>query len=158
MRKFVSFNVAPRYSGGSPAGVDEETALRVAAEEKESIRFVLEGCEGPEAKSRAERLGLRGIVEQRTEKGSGKKEGWEVLDLCTGERFFRLSHAALRKLGWVEYRELPKSKQKLIDDNPPTDIEDPKRGWYQFTEPRFGGSWDWGFTPYRPEPIKENAA
>lgn len=79
------FNVAPVYSGGSPAQVDEQTTLKVAKDEQEGYERHIEGAYGPQAKQDAEKRGLSGIVEQRFEKSSG----WYVLDLITGERSYR---------------------------------------------------------------------
>ena len=62
------YNVAPRYTAGSPAIVDARTAERVAAQEKNAIVSILESYEGERAAERARRLGLRGIVECRTER------------------------------------------------------------------------------------------
>ena len=148
--KHVSFSVAPRYTPGSPAQVDELTARRVAEEERQSLAFLLEGCEGPDAKTRAERLGLRGISEQRMETGAGKKQGWRVLDLCTGETFFRLCAEALRKLGWVHYADLVGGRQAQVDKNPPTDIEDHRKGWYKFQP------WEREILLYRPEKVEND--
>jgi hypothetical protein len=56
------WNVVPRYTAGSPAAVDPETAERVAKEERAAYERVLTGAYGEEEKRRAERLGLEGIV------------------------------------------------------------------------------------------------
>jgi hypothetical protein len=61
----ISYNVAPRYSAGSPAAVDHDTALRVAADELAAYTRAIEGAYGEEACTRATALGLSGIVEQR---------------------------------------------------------------------------------------------
>lgn len=78
----VGFSVYPRYSGGSPAGVDMETAIRVALREQDEYESILYGEEGLEAQNRAKRLGLAHIVEVRRE----LPKAWDVLDLITGER------------------------------------------------------------------------
>ncbi len=150
------YNVAPRYTPGSPALVPERIAMRVAEEEKLAIKDVLDGFHGSERQKRAQNLGLRGIVESRICRGSGKKLGWEVVDLCTGERFFRLSSEALDKLGWREYRELKVWEQKLVDEQPPLDIQNPHRAWYRFAPKRRDMSeWPgWTITVYRPEPLE----
>lgn len=81
--KIVTYHVAPRYSGGSPAMVDYDTAARVAMEE---LRAYAEALEGPRAeRERAERLGIAGIVESHLE----SPQGWNVGDLLTGETSFR---------------------------------------------------------------------
>jgi len=122
--------VAPRYTAGSPALVDATIALRVAVEEVSAIETALEGFWGEAQKARAERLGLRGIVECKRERGSGKKHGWDVVDLCTGERFFRLTQEALRKSGWRSYYDLTSWEQELATAAA-TSIEDPKSGFYK---------------------------
>lgn len=137
--------VAPRYTPGSPALVDMTTALRVAAEEAEAIQAALDGAWGEEQKARAERLGLRGIAEDKREQGSGKKHGWDVLDLCTGERFFRLTTEALRKHGWRSYHDLEQWEQRLVDASPPPDLEDRTKGYYKLVPdgqlPGFGAGY-----------------
>lgn len=80
------YQVAPRYTPGSPAQVDEQTARRVAAEESSSFTHYLEGVYGEEAKVEAEALGLGGIVEHVTQHA-----GHAVVDdLITGKRYRRL--------------------------------------------------------------------
>lgn len=92
------FNVAPRYTPGSPAMVDERTARRVAQEEQNGYDQVLTGIYGEEEVRRAKKLGLAGIVEQRIERTSRKL--WQVEDLITGEKFERLfpTHSVSRYL------------------------------------------------------------
>ena len=124
------FNVAPRYTPGSPALIDEATARRAANAEKEFIEHALSGAWGEEQKARAARLGLRGIVEYRVEQGSGKKLGWDVLDLCTGERFFRLANEALVKLGYKRFEDLPWWAQQAVEKNPPAVEEYKTRAWF----------------------------
>jgi hypothetical protein len=79
------FNVAPRYTCGSPAMVSAAIALRVADEEKEGYAVTLEGVYGPEAKALAERAGLRRIAEAVIEKA----DCWLVHDLITQEDYIR---------------------------------------------------------------------
>jgi hypothetical protein len=86
-RKRIHFNVAPRYTPGSPAQVPIRTAVMVALEERQAIKHNLDGIYGEERRKKAEELGLKGIVEARRE--GPKKRGWDVLDLITGERFDR---------------------------------------------------------------------
>lgn len=121
------FHVAPRYTPGSPAQVDESIALKVAEEEKHFIEHALEGTWGEANKVRAEQLGLRGIVEARTE----RRDHWEVLDLCTGERFKRHFPDKIRKMGFQAYDNLANWEKKLIDENPPKDIPDHKKASYR---------------------------
>lgn len=149
------YNVAPRYTPGSPALVDEATARRVASEEQDALHYILQGFEGPDAKRRAQHLGLRGVAEARRERGSGKKQGWEIEDLCTGERFFRLCAESLRKLGWREYNDLTQWERALVDKDPPLDVEDYRKAHYKLA-PDMGpaGLPGWKITVYRPSTIE----
>lgn len=151
----IYFTVAPRYTCGSPAMVRQEIAERVALEEKRAYEHVLEGLEGEARKAKAERLGLRGIAECKWEKGAGKKHGWEVEDLCTGERLFRLTPEALHKLGWKRYDELDNWERRLVDGDPPKDVPDPKNAFYKLTADRHSGIVGFGHgyrvEVYRPE-------
>lgn len=79
------WNVAPRYTCGSPASVSEVLALRVADEEKAAYAAHLEGVYGPDAKADAERRGLRRIAEVVIERA----DCWIVHDLLTQERYIR---------------------------------------------------------------------
>ena len=83
-RKRGSFNVAPRYTAGSPAMVDEATARRVAIQEKDAIEGVLEGVWGEGSQKLAEELGLDLISFEMVE----RPKGWEVYDLITGKEYF----------------------------------------------------------------------
>ena len=157
MHSAKHYNVAPRYTPGSPALVPERIAMRVAEEEKRAIKDVLDGFEGPQRQKRAQNLGLRGIVEARICRGSGKKLGWEVVDLCTGEHFFRLASEALAKLGWRKYRELKTWEQKLVDQEPPLDIQDPHRAWYRLAPKMTDDMPGWKATVYRPEALESSA-
>ena len=69
-RTRVWFNVAPRYTPGSPAMVGMELALHVADAERAALRYE----DGPTSVS--------GIVECCRE----TRKGWDTLDLVTGER------------------------------------------------------------------------
>ena len=149
------FTVAPRYTCGSPALVSHEIAHRVAKEEKSSYEYILEGLEGEERKERAKRLGLRGIAEWKCERGRGKKHGWEVKDLITGEVLFRHTPEALHALGWKRYDELDTWERRLVDADLPTDIADPKVAFYKLIPERSGGVVGFGHgyavEVYRPE-------
>jgi hypothetical protein len=84
--KSLHWYLAPRYCAGSPSAVwNEALARRIVRDEKESYEHTLEGVYGPQQQERAQQLGLSGIVEERTE----YKNGWKVLDLITGRRFYR---------------------------------------------------------------------
>jgi hypothetical protein len=95
MRRYSSYSVSPRYTPGSPAQVDERTALRVAEEERRSYEHYLEGVYGEDNKTMAETKGLRGVVELLSEKG----KGWDVLDVCLGEEFRRPFHVKVKVQG-----------------------------------------------------------
>jgi hypothetical protein len=82
-RKSPQYHVAPRYTPGSPALVDEPTALQVAAEECSSYEYHLQGRHGELEQLRAQQLGLANIVEKRIE----VRDGWAVEDLITQETF-----------------------------------------------------------------------
>jgi hypothetical protein len=153
------YHVEPRYTAGSGAMVPEAIARRVAAGEKSAVEYVLKGYEGEKAQALAERLGLRGIAEERIETGSGKSHGWKVHDLCTGERFFRLCREALLRLGWRQYPDLAGWERELVDRDPPAGFDDCKRdyrqAYYKFQAPMHAGlPVGWQITVYRPEPLE----
>lgn len=103
----VSFyQVAPRYSGGSPAMVTESVALRVMADETFARNAALEGVFGEEERRRAQTLGLSGIVERLTD----RDEGWDVEDLLTGEQSYRPSQWSLRQQEAREREALRRSR------------------------------------------------
>jgi hypothetical protein len=80
------YNVAPRWSSGSPAMVDRRTAIGVAGDEQSSHSHALQGFYGEDKQRAAQAPGaLSGIVEHRHESG----RGWFVRDLLTGEYFYR---------------------------------------------------------------------
>lgn len=82
--KHSHYNVAPRYTCGSPAMVPERIARHVAQEEFSSYWRAAEWTDDPDH-ARAKDLGVAGIVEHRTERANG----WEVLDLITDAVTFR---------------------------------------------------------------------
>jgi len=84
-RRNPHYNVAPRYTAGSPALVREEIALRVAQDEEGGHQHANVGRYGQEKQVTSKEIGLSGIVELRAE----TKKGWDVLDVITGERFIR---------------------------------------------------------------------
>lgn len=88
MRQLL-FSVYPRYTAGSPAGVNRELAERVLREEADAIKWCLIGYQGEAAKLEAETKGLAGIAIER----------WEVRntlferDLATREvKQYRIKH------------------------------------------------------------------
>lgn len=82
----VYHNVSPRYSGGSPAQVDFETALKVVDDERRGYDIALSGAYGENEQRDARVRGLAGIVEEREERA----DCWLVTDMLTGARFIRL--------------------------------------------------------------------
>jgi hypothetical protein len=84
-RRNMHFNVRPRYTPGSPAAVDEYTALRVVEQERRAYEHSLTGAYGEEDLKVANTQGLKGIVEACFERSNG----WDVKDLLTGEEFRR---------------------------------------------------------------------
>jgi|SRR4051812_27207407 hypothetical protein len=80
------FNVAPRFTPGSPAQVPFTIAARVAIEEREARERSLTGVYGVADQLRAAAPGaLRGIVEERIERPGC----WIVRDLITDDHFIR---------------------------------------------------------------------
>lgn len=84
MPRNITFNVSPRYTCGSPAAVDMDTALRVALEEKEAYEVAKEGIYGADDKKKAESEGLHLIAFEMRE----TSKGWQVHDLITGKQWF----------------------------------------------------------------------
>jgi hypothetical protein len=85
MNSNFSFDVAPRYSPGSPALVDQPTAEKVMRAEREFYAHALEGIYGVEEQQKAKRMGLEGIVVQRWESATQV----HTLDLMTDARSSR---------------------------------------------------------------------
>ena len=80
------YQVTPRYTGGSPAQVDEATAKRVAQAEREAYRWIMQAGVGAGSERKlAENYGLAGIVEALTEQGNG----WAVWDMLTDQHYIR---------------------------------------------------------------------
>jgi hypothetical protein len=59
----VIYQVAPRYTAGSPAQVDAKTAQRVKEQELSAYLDALSGGQGPDEQAKAQKLGVDGIVE-----------------------------------------------------------------------------------------------
>lgn len=78
------YHVAPRYTPGSPALVDESTATRVAREERGAYERIVSGRYYATAAEieHATRCGLAGIVEER----HVRARSVAFVDLITGER------------------------------------------------------------------------
>lgn len=66
----VYYHVAPRYTPGSPAQVNQATAQRVAAQEQDGWERAKSGAYGEMTREQAENLGLSGIVYTTMEVGS----------------------------------------------------------------------------------------
>jgi hypothetical protein len=95
--KNYHYNVKPRYTAGSPAAVDEKTALHQAEEEKKFHEMYLSGVMGEKNQALAEQLGLGPVADQ--ERGGLRyspaelviehSNHWFVRCLITGEMFVR---------------------------------------------------------------------
>ncbi len=105
-RQRFSYNVAPRYTPGSPALVDEALALRVAHDEREAYESALRGGDGVRAQERAKALGLANIAYAAIEWGSGRKARWLRWDLILDIETRWLNHDELRRLGYTGYMQL----------------------------------------------------
>lgn len=79
----VFFHVAPRYTAGSPALVDEVTARQVAAEEQRAYERYLTGAYGVEERTTAETKGVERIAYATEDKGNVRY----ITDLISGRRF-----------------------------------------------------------------------
>jgi hypothetical protein len=148
-RRRVSYNVRPRYTGGSPAMVDERTARRVAESEQDSYEAALEGIYGPEYQERADSLGVRGIAEAVYE----TRKGWEVEDLITGERYLRPFDEKMRNSGWLTLQELEDWAKDRVQAELPhiarsaqRTIRDAPTWWFRSPRP-----WDSPIEVWRPE-------
>lgn len=76
----IRYSVNPIFSGGSPAQVPQETAERVALEERRAYNRYLSGAYGPVPMKRAHDRGLGGLAYSWRE----YKRGAKVTDLVTG--------------------------------------------------------------------------
>jgi len=84
------YNVRPRYTSGSPAMVDAQTAARVAKQEKAAYEDALSGQLGVELRERAEREGCRGIAERvMRERRQNRVNGFDVYDLILCQEYWR---------------------------------------------------------------------
>lgn len=120
----MSFTVRPRYTPGSPALVDGATAMRVASEEKDAFRSILEGTSGEKELARAKLLGLDGIVQARAEAGTGRNFRWVIQDLCTQNCYLRPSNGTLRETGFTLFEELkPSDRAQIVGSGSLVDFE-----------------------------------
>lgn len=87
----MKFNVNPRYTPGSPALVDERTAVRVAEQEVEAYQTLLAHPEMIPADTNMAKLwGLKGIVEEVLRPSrQNRQDGFLVRDLLTKEEYWR---------------------------------------------------------------------
>lgn len=121
---FHSFNVRPRYTGGSPGAFfnSPQTTFRVAQQEVEAREHALEGIFGDEQKQRAERLGVEAIAYALYE----ERGGWKVMDMLTGETYLRPAEHKLRRQKWLPWDELPEWAQvEFVDRKPSDDAREP---------------------------------
>jgi hypothetical protein len=84
MARNLTFNVAPRFTAGSPAPVDMTTALRVASQEKDAYEHAKEGIYGEGDQKKANDQGLHLIVFEMHETA----KGWNVHDVLTDKQWF----------------------------------------------------------------------
>jgi len=73
------WSVAPRYSSGSPAGVDIDTAARVLVQEWEGFEIAAEGCYGVEQARAALGDKLEGIVTAYEEPRTGTTLHYDLI-------------------------------------------------------------------------------
>jgi hypothetical protein len=112
--RFNSYNVRPRYTPGSPAAVDEDTARRVGREERDAYEHALSGIMGERERERAELLGLEGIAYTLHEHGSGRKFRWVQTDLITGRVTLRMQPSELEREGYLTFHQLPPWARELV--------------------------------------------
>lgn len=87
----IRWNVAPRYSPGSPAQVDFATAQQVAADEQRGYEYALRGVYGEEQQAQARERGLDRIVWSQQE----IQNCWRVQDYLTGRTYVVLPFVRL---------------------------------------------------------------
>lgn len=82
-RRRIHYNVAPRFTSGSPAQVPFDTAMHVADQERGAYDNLV-ALDPGHVDAQPHRL--EGIVEEREERA----DHWFVTDLLTGKQFIRL--------------------------------------------------------------------
>lgn len=126
------YQVAPRYTPGSPAQVDAATASRVAAQEADTYRNLMAGAASSTSEhQKAVKLGLEGIVEMLYE----QQHCWHVTDVITGKESTRpfehqlqqqlpATHRTGSRLAGIQ-ADLLKVTAKCSDDmhEPPDDLK-----------------------------------
>lgn len=85
----LRYNVAPRYSAGSPAMVDQTTAERVMAQERCCHRRALTGIYCADQQRIAETQGLADIVWTTLERGATLYRHDLLTDVTTQRRIRR---------------------------------------------------------------------
>jgi hypothetical protein len=90
----LRYNVAPRYTAGSPAQVDQQTADRVVIQERQGYQRALEGVYGTETQTEAEKLGLAWIVWTSTEVRSSLFKHDLLTNQITEQRIARTGQLA----------------------------------------------------------------
>jgi hypothetical protein len=83
------YDVAPRYTAGSPAMVDQRTAERVMNQERDGYNRALEGLYGADEQHVAQTLGLAGIVWTVTEQRNELFKRDLLTDVVTSQRIGR---------------------------------------------------------------------
>lgn len=85
----MRYELIPRYSGGSPAVVDERTAESVVRDERRGYQIALEGVYGDDAAKAAKANGLEGIVIV-----SNRRKGF--IDCITGREYGDVPYTSIR--------------------------------------------------------------
>ena len=85
----MSYNVAPRYTPGSPAMVAQHIAERVIEQEQDGYRHALEGIYGVDAQRVAQTQGLAGIVWTTTERRNALIKSDLITGVVTSQRIKR---------------------------------------------------------------------
>lgn len=96
MKRTVRWNVAPRYTPGSPAMVDEGIARHVLADERECYLRALDGTYGEAARLRAVALGTEWVVFLTWEKGNKLYR-----EDCTTRKVVEVTKVELLKEGTI---------------------------------------------------------
>jgi len=109
--RYGRYQVAPRYTPGSPAQVDEGTALHVAKGEKEMFEASREGYMGERQKEIADRLGLERIVYTLHE---GRGGFVKLVDIITEEQIEGKEAVAL-ELAALGTSQVPRKQREALE-------------------------------------------
>lgn len=142
------FDVAPRYSAGSPAAVREEIALQVMKDERAHIRYFLDGTFGEENQQLAQRLGLHGIVVLIRERG-GKLVIEDLLDESVMEETTRKRLLVGQRV-WLDRRDLGSDVTVVFRHRDEIVVE---KGDRRFQLDRYSPSHLWVFTQ---QPVQQH--